>query len=506
MSAAPPPVPELVDVLAERDFLAQLVDLIDGEDPVRIIRETLTLLMSQSGAERAYLEVVDGPPGSNAGFFASVGFDPSGIEAARSFLSSTIIAEALRAGRTIETASALVDPRFQAASSVRKNQIEAVLCVPIGTPALGVIYLQGHTSGQRFPEQVRGWTERFALHLRSTARRLLRERADAAHDPTVPFRARLVGSEALLGRSQALAGVLRMAATVAPLDVPVLLTGPSGTGKSELAQIIARSSTRRDKPFVALNCAAIPDSLLESELFGALAGAHSTATRRSLGKVEAAAGGTLFLDEVSELTPSAQAKLLQLLQEGIYWPLGATKPSKANVRVLAASNSDLAGRVADGRFREDLYYRLHVVNIDLPGLDERRSDIPALAERFVALACDRHGFEPLELSLATRHALMTADWPGHVRQLANVVLGAAVRAQSEGAAVIEPHHVFPDAVEVPAEPPRATWQTAMRDHQRRVLADALDAAKGSVAEAAKLLGIARSHAYELVKELGLRER
>ncbi len=495
-------LPPYVDLVAERDFLACIVELIDSDAPSSVVERALALLVARADAKRAYLELGEGPTGGRGVYWASSGFETSEVEAACALLSTTIIADALASGRTVETASALTDPRFQEARSVQRNNIEAVLCVPIGTPPVGVIYLQGHTAGLRFPPSARAGTERFAAHLRPIARRLARPPESNKQDPTLVHRERLVGSEVLVGKSAALAAALRMTATVAPFDLPVLITGPSGTGKSEVARIIVRSSPRRDRPLVTINCAAIPDNLLESELFGALPGSHSTATKKIEGKVAAAAGGTLFLDEISELTPAAQAKLLELLQEGVYWPLGASRAVQADVRIITASNANLPRLVAEGRFREDLYYRLNVVTIDMPGLDARRSDIPLLAAAFVAETRDRHNLGALDLSVASQQVIAVAEWPGNVRQLANTLVGAAIRAHSENAPSIEPHHIFPDLIE--ADRPIVPWQFAIRECQRQLIVDALAATHGNIPEAARRLGIGRSYAYQLVTDFGLR--
>jgi len=490
-----------VELRAERDFLARIVALSEHESPAALAEEALGLVAERAGASRAYLEI--GGRGLGEGTWsAAIGLEPQLVDGVKRLLSTTIIREAMASGRSVETASAAIDDRFRDAPSIRKNRIEAVLCVPIGAPPIGVVYLQGHIGGAPFPEPARAWAERLARHLAPVARRLVALTRQAGPDATAPFRARLPGSEALIGHSEALAGVLRIAATVAALEVPLLLTGPSGSGKSELARVIARASRRGGGPFVALNCAAIPDELIESELFGALPGAHSTATRRVAGKVELAAGGTLFLDEIGELSAPAQAKLLQLLQDGTFWPLGGQKPMTADVRVIAATNADLAARIAARAFREDLFYRLDVMTIMLPSLDERRSDIPLLAESLLRAQRDRLGLGELVLSLSACQALATADWPGNVRQLANVVVGAAIRAHADGATRIEPHHCFPDRGR--AERDALPWHAAMRAHQIRVLREALEACSGNVTLAAQRLGIARSYAFELVKELGLR--
>src|SRR6185436_13358304 len=208
-------------------------------------------------------------------------------------------------------------------------------------------------------------------------------------------------------------------------------TGPSGTGKTTLARALVANSKRAGQPLVLLNCAALPDPLLESELYGAERGAHSTATRRTPGKVAAAEGGTLFLDEVGELSPAAQAKLLHLLQAREYHPLGATTAVKANVRILSATNADLRERVAARQFREDLFYRLHVMPIHLPGLADRRDDIPLLAEHICREVCQRHGLPAMSLARRTVAACREAPWPGNIRELAHALEAGVVRAHGD---------------------------------------------------------------------------
>jgi Nif-specific regulatory protein len=243
-------------------------------------------------------------------------------------------------------------------------------------------------------------------------------------------------------------------------------------------------------------------SLVESELFGALPGAHSTASRKMDGKVAAAERGTLLLDEVGELSAVAQAKLLQLLQSKEYYPLGGSKPMRADVRVIAATNTDLKHAVAERRFREDLFYRLHVLPIRVPSLAERREDIAELAAHLCLAACERHGLPRLQLSRGAVRALEAAEWPGNVRQLAHTMEAAAIRAAGAGAAEVERSHLFPDeAAAQPAEAP--TFQEATRRFQEQLLRDALERAEWNVVEAARRLDLARSHVYNLIRAFGL---
>jgi Nif-specific regulatory protein len=325
----------------ERDLYRRLLDLGQQTRIEPFLKEALVLVAELAGAREIYLQL-DDPRSEEAAWWLAHGFSDAEIEDVRRHLSSGIIAEALATGHSIDTPSALLDPRFAERGSVERVGIGAVLCVPIGTdPPLGVLYLQDRNLPGGFSSADKSEAELFARHLAPQVRRLVEAQHSASEgDPTLPMRQKL-RCDGVVGRSPALAGLLKEVALVAPLDVSVLLTGESGTGKSQIARVLHDNSPRAGKPFVELNCAALPDTLIESELFGALPGAHSTATRRQLGKIAAAEGGTLFLDEVGELAAPAQSKLLQVLQSREYHPLGATRPERADIRVVAATNADL---------------------------------------------------------------------------------------------------------------------------------------------------------------------
>src|SRR6185295_4818799 len=418
-------------------------------------------------------------------------------------ISRGIIAEALATGNTIDTPSAVLDPRFRDRGSVQIRNIQAVLCAPVGSdPPVGVVYLHGR--GTFHPDD-RETAEIFARHLAPFADRLL-VRHGRQRDATQSFREKL-RLEPVVGRSPALAALLRQVELVAPLDVNVLLTGESGTGKSQIARIIHDNGPRAGHPFVELNCGALPEALVESELFGALPGAHSTAARRLEGKVAAAEHGTLFLDEIGDLSLAAQGKLLHLLQSKQYYPLGSSRSVAADVRVIAASNVDLQAAVAERRFREDLFYRLQVVPVRVPSLAERREDIRELARHFCAEACARHALPALELSKGVLRAVESAEWPGNVRQLAHAIEAATIRAAGERARQVEQSHLFPDAVQpdVGSGVP-VTFQEATRRFQARLLRETLEDAVWNIMEVARRLDLARSHVYNLIRAFGLARR
>ncbi len=496
---------DIACVRKERDLYLRLLNLGRQKEPEPFLKDALALIVEITGAHQGYLELHnDEDPTAAPRWWIAHGFSPAEVEAVRLTISRGIVAQAIATGQTIVTPSAVLDPRFSDRESVRIGKIGAVLCAPVGEdPPRGVLYLQGRTA---FGDDDRKRAEVFAFHLALLAHVLLAQQHAKSTDPTQPLRERL-RLEGVIGHSAALAAVLKQVALVAPLDVNVLLTGASGTGKSQLARVIHDNGPRAGQPFVQLNCAALPETLMESELFGALAGAHSTATRPVQGKVAAAEHGTLFLDEIGELSLTAQAKLLQLMQSKQYYPLGSAKPMQADVRVIAATNTDLQRAVAERRFREDLLYRLQVLPIRAPLLAERREDIAELAAYLCTTVCERHGLPHLRLSRNATRALESAQWPGNVRQLAHTVEAAAIRAAGEGASQIERAHVFPDTQPGLADTEGSlTFQEATRRFQERLLRQTLDDTEWNVVETARRLDLARSHIYNLIRAFGLERR
>lgn len=309
-------------------------------------------------------------------------------------------------------------------------------------------------------------------------------------------------SMGLVGDSAAMLGVRHRIARMANADATVLIAGESGTGKELVARALHEQSPRRGRPFVAVNCAAIPEALLESELFGHRRGAFTDAKGDRLGLFEACEGGTLFLDEVGEMPTGLQAKLLRVLQEGEVRPLGAVAPVKVDVRVVAATNRRLETEIAQTRFRADLYYRLSVLRIELPPLRARREDIPALVTHFLGQLRTRTGRNIETPSLEVLRRLCTADWPGNVRELRNS-LERAVVLSSDGS--LRPQDLFEtgDALsgefrEVPL-PADLRFSVAKAAFERGYLASLMEASKNNIALAARLSEQPRSQIYRLLE-------
>ena len=310
----------------------------------------------------------------------------------------------------------------------------------------------------------------------------------------------------IYGRSDNFREMLVVARKVAATDAVVLINGASGTGKEILAQALHRAGLRRDKPFIAINCGAIPYHLFESELFGYEGGAFTGAEKKGKpGKFALAHGGSLFLDEISELNPALQVKLLRVLQEQVYYPVGGTRPCRVDVRIIAATNRDLAKLVEEGRFREDLYYRLNVVNIKLPSLQERKNDIPELAYLFLAEFSSVYKKEVKDIDPAVMTLFLRYHWPGNIRELRNVLERMTVLSDGDCLTTdMLPPEVRWSKAESSAENlPGGVLEEATGALARKLILTALAQCGGNKAQAAKKLGLPRSSLYYRIKKLGI---
>ncbi|MEK7337160.1 MAG: sigma-54 dependent transcriptional regulator, partial [Nitrospirota bacterium] len=296
----------------------------------------------------------------------------------------------------------------------------------------------------------------------------------------------------LIGRSAAMQQLFDMIALVAESQATVLIQGESGTGKELVAKTIHRLSDRRDKPFVVVDCGSLPETLLESELFGHMKGSFTGATVNKRGLFEEADGGTIFLDEIADTTSTFQAKLLRVLQEGEVKRVGGNQPIKVDVRVVSATNKDLSESVKAKTFRQDLYYRLAVLPLSLPPLRERREDIPLLVEHFVVASCKRHRQSPRTVSSDVMQALSEAAWPGNVRELQHYIERAVVTTTG-------PDLTCGDIVALGSKPPEEGLRTVVRDAvsltERTRIVEALGKTGGNRLRAAKLLKISRAGLY-----------
>jgi len=343
--------------------------------------------------------------------------------------------------------------------------------------------------------------------LMSKFTRLQRELAAAQRALVEQRRPRYTFST-FVGTSPACLEVKRQARRAAQLDTTVLLQGETGTGKELLAHAIHAVSARADKPFIGVNLAAIPENLLEAEFFGVMPGAYTGAERRGReGKLNLADGGTLFLDEVGDMPPAMQSKLLRVLQEQEFEPLGSNKVMQVDVRVIAATSRDLKQLVADGRFRADLYYRLNVLRVSVPPLRERLGDLPALCEVILERIAERTGLTQRELAPDALALLARHGWPGNVRELRNVLEQVTMLAEAPRLGASDLAFVLPEAaVSAAATPGVVRLAAAVEAAERSAVTQALQATGGNRQAAARLLGISRATLYEKLAYLGFETR
>jgi transcriptional regulator with GAF, ATPase, and Fis domain len=380
---------------------------------------------------------------------------------------------------------------------------ESVLCVPLisATQVLGVLYVNTANAGSKFTEAdlelLAGIAGLVAVGIEnarlfeglSFENQQLRAEAGLEHD--------------MVGQSVRMRQVYQFIERVAPSDSTVLITGESGTGKELVARAMHRNSGRKNRSFVAMNCAAVTETLLESELFGHEKGAFTGAVGQKKGLLEVAEGGTVFLDEVGELPLTMQAKLLRVLQEREFVRVGGTRQIPLDVRFLAATNRALQKEVAEGRFRADLFHRLNVIALSLPPLREHAEDIPVLAEHFVTRYAQKCNRGIKGISQEAHACLMQYDWPGNIRELGNAMERAVVVGSSSLILPEDLPETLLDSAQLPSTT-TAKYHSAVQTLKKQLILNSIEQAGGSFTEAAKLLGVHPNYLHRLVRNLNLK--
>ena len=464
-----------------------------------------------SVAKQGYLEIRNS---ENQTVFQSHCLSKKEVKTVQKYISTGIIAEAIKSGEPISTSTAFLDPRFDSMESVQLANIEAVMCAPFkGAEAQGVIYLQGDSKFRPNSKKVKLDAALFTDHIIPLLDQiLLQYEQRISRDPTYVLRKKF-RLQGILGSSQVIYEVLKTATTIAPLEVNVLLTGESGTGKTQIAHAIHVNSRRSRHPFVELNCGAFQDTLIESELFGTVRGAFNDAQNKP-GKIVAAGEGTLFLDEIGELSQSAQVKLLQFLQSGEFYPVGSDKKAQSRARIICATNKYLEELVHQRKFREDLYFRIKTFPIHIPPLRARKEDIGQLAEHFCQMYCIKHSFRVLTLSPELMKYLEAQRWTGNIRELENLIESACIRAMIEESAVVDVQHALHTRSLSQNESTKFKYMDdfnlgtgfheATKSFQRKFLINSLDNFDWNVKATAEQLGLSKSHMYNLMTSLDLR--
>jgi two-component system response regulator HydG len=316
----------------------------------------------------------------------------------------------------------------------------------------------------------------------------------------------IYGFENIVGHSPRMLKILDTVRRIAPTDLPVLILGESGTGKDLLAEAIHHNSNRSDKKFVAINCAGLSETLLEDELFGHVKGAFTGAAADRPGRFEYADGGTLFLDEVGDMPLAMQAKLLRVLENGEVVRVGSNDPLRVNVRVLSATNTDLSERVREKQFREDLYFRVKGVTLDVPALRERREDIPLLIDHFIKLTNAGHGTKVQGVTADARRVLMAYPWPGNIRQLRNVVENMVVLASGDKIAVDDlPPDIYKGPEQLASTQLGHLAGISLEEAEKELIRNTLKMVDGNREQAANILGIGERTLYRKIKEYGLKD-
>ena len=397
----------------------------------------------------------------------------------------------------------LRDSGLEKAESLIAKRVSSLLCVPLEIDgAQSLIYLDSCQPDAEFTEN--HMQQLTAISVLIAAALEQKFSIQALEKENARLQTELEIETNLIGVSQEINKVFQLIKRVSPTDSSVLITGESGTGKELVAQTLHRNSLRRDKPFVAINCAVLNEHLLESDLFGHERGAFTGAYSLKKGKLEIADGGTIFLDEVAELAPHLQAKLLRVLQEREFERVGGVHTLKTNVRIIAATNRNLPENVKKESFREDLFFRLNVVQINVPPLRERKTDIPLLAQHFVNKYSERCNRKVVGLSKKAREVLANYEWTGNVRELENVIERAIVLGSTE---MIMPEDLPDEIIEntdfIESSP--TGFHQQLKEAKQKIIMTALMETGGNYTEAAHALGIHPNNLHRLIKSLGIKE-
>jgi transcriptional regulator with GAF, ATPase, and Fis domain len=419
-------------------------------------------------------------------------------------VSRTVARQVLEQGIAILGSDVPSDDELRQVESLAASQVRSLLCVPLTVfqRVIGCIYLDSDSLSARLHEEhlqlVTAIAGISAVALENA------RRVQWLEEENERLTVEITQERSLVGEGTRMKEIYQFLNRVAPTDATILIEGESGTGKELAARAIHRNSPRASSPFVAINCAAIPESLLESDLFGHERGAFTGAGAQKKGRFEVADGGVVFLDEIGELAPSLQVKLLRVLQEREFERVGGTHTIKLDIRLLAATNRNLDQAVRDGKFRQDLYYRLAVLKVTMPTLRERREDIPMLVRHFVQKHAKRCKVKPRPVSREALACLVQYDWPGNVRELENAIEHALVLGSSD---MILPEDLPESLLDrnPPPEVTEARYHAAVKELKKQLILDAVEQTQGNYADAARILGVHPNYLHRLIRNLELKE-
>ncbi len=419
-------------------------------------------------------------------------------------VSRTVARQVLEQGIAMLGSDVPGSSELREVESLAASQVRSLVCVPLTVfqRVIGCIYLDSDSVNNRLKEEhlqlVTAIAGISAVALENARRLHWLEQENER------LTVEISQERSLVGEGTRMKEVYQFLKRVAPTDSTVLIEGESGTGKELAARALHRNSPRAEKPFVAINCSAIPETLLESDLFGHERGAFTGAGSLKKGRLEVADGGVVFLDEIGEMTPTLQVKLLRVLQEREFERVGGNYPVKVDIRLIAATNCNLQEAMREGRFRQDLYYRLAVLKITMPTLRDRKDDIPMLVRHFVQKHAKRCKVKARPVSREALACMVNYDWPGNVRELENAIERALVLGSSD---MILPEDLPESLLEgtPPPEMTEAKYHAALKELKKQLILDAVEQTRGSYADAARILGVHPNYLHRLIRNLEMKE-
>jgi len=478
------------DPLQAISTISQQINTLQEIDP--LLKSILHIAMEVIGAERGFILMFDESLKLKLRIAQNISEQHAND---LGDISNSVLQQVMEKGEPITCFDALADDRFQGAQSIRIQHIQSIAAVPltIKTRPIGAIYLDSLQKRSGFKADSLPFITAFAhqsaiaienAQLYATLReenRQLRKQIQEAHS-----------FKEIIGRSAAMKQVFELMESIIDSDVTVLISGESGTGKELVARALHYNGPRKDKPFMALFCGALPENLLESELFGHKKGAFTGATTDKKGLFEAVDGGSFFLDEIGDLSPKIQTELLRVIQEGEVKRVGETHVRHVDVRIIAATNKDLDELVKAGAFREDLYYRLNVIKIHLPPLRQRESDIPLLAHYFLDKYADKTRKQVKGFSLEAMEQLVSYHWPGNIRELENTIERALLLTKDL--------FIQPGNLQLPETGVRLPEKMSLKDFEKQIVQKTLAENSSNISKTAEQLGVSRRWLHYRLKE------
>jgi len=471
-------------------------------DSAQLLDLALDTLIEMCGCGRGFIAGVDEDGGFN--FVTARAMDGNNIPEEERQISQSVLDRVRRTQQEVSLSPLHGENSLLEQTSLMGRTRGALVCVPVFIDAVvhAVIYLDrfdGELTLETF-SLVKRFSQQLAAFLQQAE--AFRDLRQSREQLLTSLRDRF-SFEAILGRSPAMLAVLKTVAKLAPTDARALIQGETGTGKELIARALHANSARSEGPFVAVDCGALPENLLESTLFGHVRGAFTGAENDRVGVLEEATGGTLFLDEINNLPLEAQVKLLRVLQENRARRLGESRDRVVDFRLIAATSTDPEAMVTRGSLRQDLYYRINTVAIQLPPLRERREDIGLLANHFLARYCNRHDREPIHLAPAALTALEHHDFPGNVRELEHIIERAVILTEGDRISLTDLPYAFHGKDPWSSDEGEMTLEAYTKHARRAFVTHVLRLTGGNKTEAAKRLGINRAYLYELMAQLGL---